>query len=213
MDMVLKNIKTSIQLALVAGMLLTISACADYNVNAEKFKKVDFKAYKTYAWLQSSDSITVPGIDRLKLNTTITDNVDLQFTRRGIEVNTSTPDLLVRYDVVLTNSTAYINTPIYDTRPAVSYGVGFGPYGSHSSFGVYTQTVQVGTKTQSIQYRNGSLVVEIYERTTGDLLWRGYAQGQKEESGVVDFQRLRSNVPQIVDDIFWRYPVHKKRGF
>jgi hypothetical protein len=215
MDMVLRQSARFTFRALVLIVVLAFVACGEYNysVKSEKFKKVDFKAYKSYAWLQTHDSIAINGIDQAKLSTTITDNVDLQFTRRGVAVNTSEPDLLVRYDLVLHNSTAMVSTPIYDTRPQVSYGVGFSPYGSYSSFGVYNQTYQVGTKVEAVNYRNGSLVVEIFERTTGDLLWRGYAYGQKEATGPVDFQRLRSSVPKIVDEIFYRFPMRKRSGY
>jgi Domain of unknown function (DUF4136) len=200
-------------IAVVGVVSLTACSASDYTVKSEKLKKTDFKTLKSYAWLQTHDSIAINGIDQVKLSTTITDNVDLQFTRRGIVVDTKEPDILVRYDLVLHNSTALVSTPIYDTRPAVSYGVGYSPYGSYGSVGVYTQTYQVGTKVEAVNYRNGSLVVELYERTTGDILWRGYAYGQKEANGQVDFQKLRSKVPKIVDQIFWRYPVHKKSGY
>jgi hypothetical protein len=215
MDMVLRPLgKFTFRVLAVIG-IVAISACGEYNytVKSEKFKKVDFKTYKSYAWLQTHDSIAINGIDQAKLSATITDNIDLQFTRRGVVVNTSEPDLLVRYDLVLHNSTTMVSTPIYESRPQVSYGVGFSPYGSYSSFGVYNQTYQVGTKVEAVNYRNGSLVVEIFERTTGDLLWRSYAYGQKEATGPVDFQRLRSGIPKIVDEIFYRFPMKKRSGY
>lgn len=211
--MVLRNtFRKSLKFLSLAAMLV-IAACTDYTVESEKLKKTDFSKYKSYAWLQSIDSIAIAGIDQVKLSTTITDNVDLQFTRRGIAVNTTEPDLLVRYQVVIHDSKALVSTPIYDTQPAMSYGMGYGPYGSYGSFGVYSQTVQVGSKTEVVNYRNGSLVVEIFERTTGDIVWRGYAHGQREATGPVDVQKLRTSVPKIIDEIFWRFPVKKRKGY
>src|SRR6187551_59188 len=118
--MVLRTFIKGFRYVLPLAAILFVVACeSNYTVKSEKLKKTDYSKFKSYAWLQSHDSIAMNGIDAVKLSTTITDNVDLQFTKRGVAINTTEPDLLVRYSVILHNSTAMVSTPIYDSRPAV----------------------------------------------------------------------------------------------
>jgi hypothetical protein len=182
----------------------------DYTVKSQKDEKFNFKTLKTYAWLPFMDSISARGVDHYQLCNTISSSIDDQLFKRGSKIDTINPDFLVRYSIMLSNSINVVSTPIYDYRPAVSYGYYGGYYGGYGSVGVYTQAVQVGTNVQQVPYRNGQLVIDIIDHKTNNVVWRGYAYGSKAESDQATMTaQMRGRVDKIVNDIFFYCPIKK----
>ncbi|MEO8147597.1 MAG: DUF4136 domain-containing protein [Bacteroidia bacterium] len=183
-----------------------IISCTDYTTGSDVLKKVDFKKFKTYAWLPIIDSVMVNDINREQLNTYIFTTIDQQLNKRKMTIDTVKPDVLIRFAVILNNSSALVTTPIYESRPAVGYSYGY--YGSSMYY--YNQTVQVGTQTNKVLYRNGTLVIDLIDHSTNEVVWRGYAYHSKEE----DMQRpnldeMRKKVAEVVADIFWKFPIKR----
>ncbi len=197
--------KVLIQLIVTAAVLTSIS-CSDYTTGGDVIKKVDFKKFKTYAWLPYIDSITIPNIDQEQLKTYVFTAIDAQMQKRNLKIDTIKPDVLVRFGINLNNSNAMVSTPIYENRPAVGYSYGY--YGSSMYY--YNQPVQVGVQTQMVTYRNGSLIIDLIDHSTNELVWRGYAYQSKEETmKAPELSKMKSNINQIVSDIFWRCPIKK----
>jgi len=202
-----KSILKSVMLIVIFSFI----ACDEnYTVKHEKVENVDFKKFKTYAWLPVMDSVTVWGIDRQQLNNAIFSNIEEQLMERKITIDTVKPDILVRYSVMVNNSISVVNTPIYDYRPTMTYGMGYGYYGGYGSVGVYNQPVQVGTEVRQVPFRNGQLVIDVIDHSTNKVVWRGYAYGSREEDNVsAPIDKMRKRLKTIINDIFWYYPVKR----
>src|SRR6188768_53428 len=123
------NYKSILRFAILVVLISFMGCDENYTVKHEKLENVDFKKFKTYAWLPVLDSVAVYGIDRQQLNNAIFTNIEDQLFKRNMTVDTVKPDILVRYSVMMNNSISIVNTPIYDYRPTVSYGMGYGYYG------------------------------------------------------------------------------------
>jgi hypothetical protein len=205
-----RNLLYIVPVLIVLSLTFFTGCNEDYTVKSQKDQKFNFKTLKTYAWLPFVDSISARGVDHFQLCNAIASSIDDQFFKRGSKVDTINPDFLVRYSIMLSNSINVVSTPIYDYRPAVSYGYHGGYYGGYGSVGVYSQAVQVGTNVQQIPYRNGQLVIDVIDHKTNNVVWRGYAYGSKPESDQAALTaQMRSQVDKIVNDIFFYCPIKK----
>lgn len=198
--------KTFLQIALTF-FIVSFYSCTDYTIGSDILKKVDFKKFKTYAWLPTFDSITVSNINREQLNTYIFTSIDQQLTKRKLSIDTIKPDMLIRFSVILNNSTTLVTTPIYDYRPAVGYSYGY--YGSSMYY--YNQQVQVGTQTQQVIYRNGTIIVDLIDHSTNEVVWRGYAYQSKAQdlTQPAQLSEMKAKISQVIADIFFYFPVKK----
>lgn len=199
--------KNILQIA-VTLFVISLYSCTDYTTGSDILKKVDFKKFTTYAWLPIVDSITVKDINREQLYGSVFTSIDQQLTKRNMTVDTIKPDVLIRYSVILNNSAAMVTTPVYDYRPAVGYSYGY--YGSSMYY--YNQQVQVGTQTQRVVYRNGTLVIDLIDHSTNEVVWRGYAYKSTVQD--MNFQpaqlkEMRSKINEVISDIFFYFPIKK----
>ncbi|MBL7927290.1 MAG: DUF4136 domain-containing protein [Bacteroidia bacterium] len=192
------------------GFTFIIGCNENYTVKSEKTKGVDFKKFSTYAWLPYADSVSV-SIDHYQLMNSITSAIEAQLFKRKLKLDTINPHLLIRYSVMLNNSTTILNTPVYDYQPRVSYGMGYGwgyGGGGYGSIGVYNERVQVGTKVEQVPYRNGQLIIDFIDHSTNTVVWRGYAYGSNPiEQIQISPVQIRERVDKIINDIFWSCPI------
>ncbi len=183
-------------LAAAVGLSL---GCASMGVRADYDREVAFGAFKSYTWTDSArlarDSAASPFLERR-----VRRAVDRALTARGFAADSANPDFLVIAFVIGPTSEAgrwrYWNTA--PCGPAVSISFGFGyPYGYglrhprwpwrspyfHYPWG-YACSYRVGFGYLWIPvYQEpgdrlaGTLVIDILDAGTRDLVWRGSAEG------------------------------------
>lgn len=197
----------------ISIFILSIFSCTgDFTTGSDILKPVDFKKYRTYAWLPYVDSITARNINTEQLNSYLFSTIDKQFYTRNMTIDTVKPDILVRFSIAINNSNVLVSSPVYAYQPSVSYGFGYGyGYGYYGS-GVYyyNQPVQVATQTQNVKYQNGSLFIDVIDHATNEVVWRGYAyQSQQANMEPAQLSAMHQKVDQIIADIFFNFPIKK----
>jgi hypothetical protein len=80
-------------------------------------------------------------------------------------------------------------------------GFGVGGWGSSGGVGVGAST-DVGSSKNDF----GTLVIEIYDAKSGDLVWEAKTGG----SGSADPEKMERNIHRAVEKAFKKYPVKKK---
>lgn len=154
--------KKGSMLLLALGLLLI--ACVPVNVRYDYDSRANYTAFKTFDWYAASrlgkgkeSQVDNPIMDRR-----VAAAVEQELTTRGFRRETTAdPDFLVTY------------YPIYqEKRYQTAQHLGWGSWGFRP-FGIGIST----TTTQERVYREGTLVLEIVDFKTNQLVWKAAAEG------------------------------------
>lgn len=186
--------------------LLLISSCASFNVTNNWDKNVNFKKFKTfslYPWDKHNDKV-INDYDKQ----TILNSIKREMERRGYTHVKRNGDLIVSTFVVLENKTSYqAYTNHYGGY--AGYGGGWGYYGSPWAYGYgWGPGYYGGTTTiTKVKYLEGTLIIDIFELESKQLIWQGIGTGEVTEDPAVRDRKL----PKRISHIFRRYPIPKGR--
>ena len=123
----------------------------------------DFEAVQTFAW-QSTPETSLENVDPF-MHTRVVTAIEYRLARAGWTEVTVNPDVYVTY-----------HTQTHDRvrLQSNSYGYGFGGYGMGGwGYYGYGPAGPVTTTTRVIEYEEGTLVVDVWDRASDTLVFRG----------------------------------------
>lgn len=188
-------------LALATALVLGwFSQIANAQTSTDYDPSVDFTRLRTYAFTKPDVNVGKnPAYNSPLLMQRIQGNLAREFSDRGLTQQKANPDVLVKVYTYTENKTRNVtNGPAY--APFLRYGWGFSPY----RFGYWPWGGYYGGWNQTYQenYTQGTLLVDMIDAHTKQLLWRGTVQG------VVDSpKRLERQIARGVRKIMKEYPV------
>lgn len=182
-----------------------LASCADgVHTSSWKAKGVDLKAYKSYAWLAPGDTTLGSRRDDKLYGGTIQYVADQQLKEKGFTVDTHNPDAVFMFDTRLEDHVRYSQSP------TVSVGFAVGSPGYYGGPGYYMggAVPVAGGEVTTSYYKQGTLIIEMYDLKTQKLLWRGWATKDLDYSTDMDY-----TIRKAVHDIFIYLQVkHKPKG-
>jgi hypothetical protein len=192
--------KALIALAMLAGL----GACAP-RVTVDRAEDVDFSKYRTYAWMDSDIRGTQNPVYFNQIATQQVENtVDQELTKRGLRRVTRRPALLIGYHFFVQEKTRTVANNNYGPRglygPYYGWGrwgyAGWGPsWWGWNNFGpMYTQE----------KYEAGTVVVDMVDARTKQLIWRGAVQ-----NAISDPTRISTQLARQVERIVEQFPQVK----
>ncbi len=153
---------------LVAGPAVAQKIYIDYDHDYDRSK------IRTFAWADS-DQATLAHTDPM-LHSQIAITLAEYIAEAGLTQVESDPDIYFTYHGS-TKEEITVNT----LGLGYSYPVGWG-YGSYGGYGGYygqyyggVYTGYAGVSTQATSYREGTLIVDVWDAETKTLIWRGIA--------------------------------------
>jgi Domain of unknown function (DUF4136) len=193
------SIKPIVFLFLSAGIL---GSCGAVKTSSFTSKGVDLKAYKSYAWISPTDTTLNPRRDDKLYGGTIQQAADMELQKKGMVVDTHSPDAVFIFDTRLEDHVRYSQSP----SVAVGVGVGYpGYYGGPGYYaGGYVPVVQGEVKAD--YYKQGTLIIEMYDFKTQKLLWRGWGTRDIDYTTDMDYTIRKA----IHDVFFYLHIKHKK---
>jgi hypothetical protein len=171
--------------ALVALALL--GACKGYNVNYDYDVTASYGRYKTFDYYTSKKGT---GGTTTLMDKRVRAAVERELQAKGFSMQThADPDFLVTYYPVMQNRKVRTTTH-------VGWGWGYRPmYG------------QVGTSTSQVHhYKEGTIVIEIVDFKTNQLIWHGAAVGALTDLNTPE--EADQVVTSAVRDILSKFPPH-----
>jgi hypothetical protein len=164
--------------------------CSSLKVTSDYDGSADFGSYKTfsyYGWAKESDKV-VNDLDKRRIEKAFYE----ELTRRGMELVQEGGDVVVSLFIVVDQKTA---VTAYNNH----YGMGgFGGFGGWGWGMGYTTT-----DFQEHDYYVGTLVCDVFDARTKQLVWQGVAAGEIKENRK---QRER-NIPLVIKEIMKKYPI------
>jgi hypothetical protein len=148
--------------------LALLTACSSYTVKTDYDPTISYTSYKTFDWYAASKRAKGKGsgTDPL-MDKRVRASVQAALEAKGFRQETiAEPDFLMTYYPVYQNKK-------YRTTTSVGGGYGYGWGGRHWGYGVGTRF----STSQLHKYREGTIVLEIVDSKSNQLVWQGAAEG------------------------------------
>jgi len=167
----------------LAATVLVLAACAK-TPDVDYDKTVDFTSYKTFAWLPEA---TLAGTGNYQISELtekrVQDAVTDKLQQQGMTlVPAAEADVLINYHASV------------DTKMDVdTFNTGYGAHWNNWGMGYNTQTT-------TREYEVGTLVLDVVDQNTNQLVWRGAREGRllKNQSPEARNERINEVVTTIL---------------
>lgn len=170
--------------------LFGLSGCAVTDFD----RSADFSKYKTFGWGKSDIDVSSPVYDSELINKRIRRTVEEEFAKRGIQKSAEDPDFIVRYHTFTEEKERTSGGHPYAYR---YFPYGFYPFAFGWGYPYYWMT-----PPRTTEYTEGTLVLDIIDNRSDELVWRGTVTGEVE-----DLASLRKKIEKGVKAIIKKYPA------
>ena len=170
--------------------LFAVGACgAGIRAGADFAPDVDFGAMSTFTWDEQDDRPV--GDARLENNplfeARLHQAIERELLARGLRPSTSNAGLVVHH-----HATVRDHVEVYEADRAAGYS-----------------TPEYGDGTRVVQYEEGTLLIDIADASTMELVWRGWAQFDIGRA-LSEPAQLTAQIDEAVALMFERFPVARR---
>jgi len=167
------------RISLVLFFAAALVACSSISTTYDFDPDADFSKYTSYAWMKKDNSTNS------LLDKRIEKAADYYLGRAGLKKVPDSPDLLV---------VSHFGTQ--EKTDVSSYGYGYG-WGWRGGGGV-----------DVYQYTEGTLVLDIVDAKTKQLVWRGTAESELDNN--TSPNKIDAKLDTVMDALFQNYPPKKR---
>jgi hypothetical protein len=171
--------------------LFGLAGCAVTDIDTS----ADFTRYKTFAWGKSEIDVSNPVYDSELINKRIRNSVEEEFAKRGIVKNSHNPDFIVRYSTFTEEKKR--------TSGGYPYSYRFYPYGFYPFMYGWGYPFAFRSPEHVTEYTEGTLILDIIDRRSDELVWRGSVSGDVE-----NVSTLKKQIEKAIKAIMKKYPVN-----
>lgn len=195
----------------IVVLLIVLNGCSQKiykDIQSSSDNAVDFKQYKTFAWLPDKDSANASTIFGLMRNNTVN-----YFTHcmgeRGYKANIDSPDVLLQ--LVIKSETKEKEDPTlpkpYSTTTVTTYANPYlhpltNPFKYTKPFTYKYFNYPPQNSMPKETYLKNSITLNVIDRLQQKIVWSGTAKAD-----LYDTTYLQMNLHPVVYDILEQYPV------
>lgn len=181
-------------------LTLLVVSCGP-KVSADKKTSRDLSNYSSYAFLPNQDTILNSNYDNEYVNEIVIDAINENMREQNLRLERSQPDLLVYYHLMFDEEMAVNASPVYTNYSYYSPGYYVGPYYRNYMYNNYFTVPRIaGTGIEQVPYKEGTIVVDLIDRRTNEIVWRGRA------SDIIQPGNLDQEIRDYINAIFEEYP-------
>lgn len=182
----MNSVKIIVSGLAVAILLAVLSGCSSLTVNYDYDNNVDWTKFKTYAWMegppsQSDPTSALPNTGLLEQR--VHSSVKYEMEQRGITQGDDS-DLLVVY---------HLGTQ--EKIQVTDWGYRYSDY--YWGYG--------GRQIDVNQFTEGSLVIDLIDAETKNLVWRGTGTGVVDKSQRTP-EEMQARVDEVVNKVMKSFP-------
>ncbi len=195
----------TIRIALLTLFTAAITSCGP-KVTTLKPTNDNLNKYSSFSYLPNS-SINMP--DKAyndSVNTLVIQQINDRMMDAGYAMDRDQPDLLVLVSTKVNEKTQTTTDPVYARYGFYNNpGIRVNPYYNNFYYrGFNSYQSVVGYDTDTYQYTDGTLIVQLVDRKSRETVWKGISSTSIYNSG--DTAALTG----LVNTIFEEYPLIKK---
>ena len=186
--------------ALVALAMVLSSGCAAYkmNANAQYHESTDFSGLRDYSWVanQKDDGSADPRINFKFVEPRLRTAVEEELDSKGYAKASNNPDFMLSF-YVSRQDRQRVNR---DTETGDGPGAGL-KYMDPALEGGWTYS---GSETYVHEFSVGTLILDVMDTKSKQLVWRGTAQAQFNPE--ISFEQKEKKIDQVVQKLLAQFP-------
>lgn len=180
--------------------ILLITSCGP-RVNTSKKTAKDMDSFSSYAFLPNQDTIKTSEYDNQFVNEVVIDEINENMQDLDYRLDKNQPDLLVYYHLMMDEEVAVDASPVYTNYSYYRPGYYVGPYYRNYAYNNYFTVPRLeGTLIEQVPYKEGTIVIDLIDRKTNEIIWRGRADD------VITPNNLEEELRTYVNAIFDQFP-------
>jgi len=195
---------TQLKLIAISVLVVWMYNCSGPSdlFSSEKLSDNDFRNYKTYAFSRTSDTAYTKMIDKQQFEQNLATEVIKQLNKRKMKLDTTKPDCIFTYTLVMNRKYAVNNNQevVYNPDvfiPAFDNDARIYTFSSNNRPAVYGGKINVDT------LRQGSLIIDMIDVKQNKVVWHAAAKGERKESYT---QPQPEMIEYIVQKMFKKFP-------
>lgn len=170
-------------------------------VDSEKRTSRDLASFSSYAFLPNQDTIQTSSYNNALVNEVVIDEINRNMQELNYRLDRNQPDLLIYFHLMMDEEMAATSNPVYTDYRYYRPNYYVGPYYRNYAYNnYYTVPRIVGRNIDQIPYKEGTIVIDLIDRRTNEIIWRGRADD------VIDSQALEEELRAYVNAIFDEFP-------
>jgi hypothetical protein len=184
--------------AIAAFMLASCGSVA----HIEKDDTVNFRNYKTFAWVNSSETQSDSAQKPVSLTEqNVRKAVNTELAKQGWREVRNRPDVLLSYDVLVERTIKQDNDPVY-SQPYTRYV--YNPY-TRRYVAIYYPSQFLGYNNDQYEIRQGTVTVTMVDAKSNKTVWQGWTTDE------VNSRNLTSKeIANCVKAIFRKFDMAMK---
>lgn len=187
-------------------LVISLMACGGTsNVQTAKTTDKDLSSYDSFAYLPNANAeIQGTNYNNEQVNTAIIETINMNMQQAGYNLDRQNPDLLVLVSTKTNMETGTTTDAVYARYPYGGAGRTVSPFYNDYYYAGYTGFNRiVGYDTDTYQYEEGTLVINLVDRETQETVWKGIASENIYNQGTT------AAIQDLVNDIFEQYPLNQ----
>ncbi|MES2426481.1 MAG: DUF4136 domain-containing protein [Bacteroidota bacterium] len=204
--------KRSIYIMLVLFFITGLSACTSYDYYVAGLNRTNLSRYRTFAWMpaaRNNDKIN----SNMVADAKIKDAATVALQTKGLTLNQRDPDLIISYSTSVGTGTRTYYYPNYGGYygggfyPGFGFGLGYGGWGgwggwSRPYYYAYGAPFMYGGGGVSQErYKEGTLIIDLIDRRSKQIVWRGFGVGEAHHNAQKDVEALPEVVAGVLDQL------------
>lgn len=168
--------------------ILMLVSCNPVKVVVDENQGVDFSNYQTYSflgWQNNSDEILADS-DKEALREAFTK----EFERRGLQRVNSGGDMQISLYIIVSDKSAVSG---YSSHYGTAYA-GYNYYGGSMGYGYSS------TSYRHRDYRVGTMIMDVFDKTSKDQIWQGIATKTVNENPAKRKKTIPANIRALMRD-------------
>lgn len=169
--------------------VLALSSCASSSIATSVDSTINFASYRTFAWLPDS-TWQETKYDNAILQRRVEQEVVQLLKTKGYTLDTLQADFLVHHHVTVEERKRVLQAPSYLYSPNRYFA-------NRGYFLSMYEPMMVSNRFREVQYREGTLIVDVVDRKQQRLVWRGWSE--QPIQSIAEFERsVESRLKEIV---------------
>jgi len=183
----MKTLTTSFFLLLITSSVVAQKITIDYDKTADFGK---YQSYQFVGWADNSDQV-MNDLDKRRMR----EAFQSELTARNLTPKDSYADIAISLYVVVNQKTSTTAYTSYHGGTGYGYRRGGRGWGNGYSTTSYSES----------DYLVGTLVMDVFDGETKDLVWQGVATGTIKEKP----EKREKSIPKTVGKLMKKFPIAK----
>lgn len=198
---------------MIALIISGLSSCTTYNYFEAGLNRTNLSNYRSFAWMPTGGNANNAGNNsNMVADAKIKDAATSALVEKGLRLQQNEPDLIISYSRQVGRGTRQVYSSNYGWGGYPGWGMGFGwggfggwggwGYGYRPYYYAYgAPFAYADVNLGKEHYKEGTIVIDLIDRRTRQVVWRGFGVGEAHRDPQKDVEDLPKVVVGVLNQL------------